>query len=299
MSCYHPLQGWYSRKKTEAGKRKLVFDPDQGNGEPLAVPCSQCIGCRLDKSLDWAARLMHEANDHDHSLFLTLTYDQDNIPTDGSLVKHHVQDFMKRLRWHYRDKRLRYYACGEYGELLSRPHYHVALFGMRFEDQKPIHQGAELQESKILDLIWKKGKCIIGDLTIESAAYIARYVTKKITGDAKYTHYVNQDGVLLQDEFSLMSRRPGIGKNFFKRYSSDVFPSDEIIVNGRPRKPPRYYDKLLEIESSKEYREMKRRRKAWAEKMAWNNTPERLAVREKVKSAQINQLRRNYETPDF
>lgn len=299
MSCYHPLSGWYSRRKTKAGKRKIVFDPEKGNGESLQVPCQQCIGCRLDKAAEWAARLMHETLEHEDNRFLTLTYDEDHLPTDGSLVKHHVQDFMKRLRWHYRDKRIRFYACGEYGEQLSRPHYHVALFGLRFEDERPIYLGADMTESAILDLIWKHGHCVIGNLTWESAGYIARYVTKKQTGERKWTHYVNDQGVCLQEEFALMSRHPGIGKRFFERYSGDVFPADEIIVNGRPRKPPRYYDKLLERAAPGSYADMKLKRKDWAKRMEWNNTPARLRVREIVKLAQTRELRRNYETPSL
>ena len=128
MPCYTPLKGWRSQERTESGKRAITFRLREGYADmPVDVPCGQCIGCRLERSRQWAVRCMHEASLYENNCFITLTYNEDHIPSDGSLKKDHFQKFMKRLRKKF-GAGIRFFHCGEYGAELSRPHYHAILF---------------------------------------------------------------------------------------------------------------------------------------------------------------------------
>ena len=244
---------------------------------------------------------MHEAQLHDDNAFITLTYNDDNLPTDGSLVPEHFQKFMKRLRKEIEPKRVRFFHCGEYGDDFERPHYHACLFGYDFEDKKFLKREGEhdLFTSEQLDEVWGKGYGFIGSVTYESAGYVARYITKKITGARASEHYCrdtrNGSVVELQPEYATMSRRPGLASDWFDDYENDVKHYDEVIVNGHPRKPPRYYDKLLEEQDPEQLRINKLRREADAATRAHDNTPARLASKEAVKKAQLNQLTRRIE----
>lgn len=164
-------------------------------GEAVQLPCGQCIGCRLDYSLHWAVRCMHEAQMHDENCFLTLTYSDEHVPSSGSLDKGALQKFWKRLRKRFPERRIRYFACGEYGERLHRPHYHACVFGFDFPDRElfMMREGIPLYTSEALAQCWPFGFCSIGDVTFESAAYVARYACKKITGEAASRHYERID----------------------------------------------------------------------------------------------------------
>ena len=151
------------------------------------VPCGQCIGCRLERSRQWAIRCVHEASLHTDNCFITLTYSPDCLPSDGSLNHDDFQKFFKRLRKHIAPKKIRYYMCGEYGEdlqqpsKLGRPHFHACLFGLDFDDKQLyiVRDDVKLYTSATLEKIWGKGFVTIGDVTFESAAYVARYIAKK------------------------------------------------------------------------------------------------------------------------
>ena len=194
---------------------------------------------------------------------------------------------MKRLRQKFGVK-IRFYHCGEYGEQLSRPHYHACLFGVRFEDQTPF--GEKTFTSKTLTQVWGKGHCLIGDLTYESAAYVARYCTKVVTGDSAVSHY---EGRL--PEYSTMSRRPGIGYGWYQRFSSDVYPSDFLVVRGAKCKPPRYYDNLLKKQNEIAFENIREKRMQASSKRSADQTCRRLLDREICKKAQIKSLKRSYE----
>lgn len=177
----------------------------------MSYPCGQCIACRLNKVRDWTIRLMHENRFHDHSVFLTLTYDEEHLPEDRSIHKEDVQNFMKRLR-NYRSG-IRFFACGEYGEKYSRPHYHLIIFGLSIDD--PLFKGKVYdRKSKgyyLLSPLWKNGNMYLGDVTYSSCRYVASYVNKKQLGKKGKQFY--EDNKLVP-EFTLMSRRPGIGSDF-------------------------------------------------------------------------------------
>lgn len=243
MPCYRPLKGWRSRSTNPSGKRSIVFNLAEGFADlPVDLPCGQCIGCRLERSRMWALRCIHENKSHEESSFLTLTYSPENLPSDGSLVKKHMQDFFKRLRRKLEPKKIRYFYCGEYGEKLSRPHYHVLLFGHDFNDKEIIKGGENpLYTSEVLASLWGLGFVTIGEVTFDSAAYVARYITKKVTGDDAEAHY---DGRL--PEYIDMSRRPAIGKEFALKYKSQILEHGHVVHDGLKLRPPRYYEKIYQ-----------------------------------------------------
>lgn len=301
MPCYHPLQVKVS--VSETGKKQIDFSSSESYDARLAfeagqtlpsnfmsLPCGQCMGCRLEKSRQWALRCMHEASLHEDNCFLTLTYSDDFLPADGSLHKSHFQLFFKRLRRSYEAVRIRYFMCGEYGENFGRPHYHACIFGFDFPDKSVFKRGQHvLYTSDILNRLWGMGHCTIGDLSFESAAYVARYCTKKVTGTRAKEHYAGR-----QPEYATMSLKPGIGADWYERWKRDCFPSDYLIVNGHKCKPPRYYDKRLERENPALYEEIKLRRQALAEDDD-ESSYRRLIDREKCQQARFKKLIRKIE----
>jgi len=239
-----------------------------------------------------------------------------------SLIKSDFQKFMKRLRKKFKGRKIRYFQCGEYGEQLQRPHFHACLFGFDFPDKElwSVRNGVRLYRSKILEQIWTDpetgdsyGFSTIGDVTFESAAYVARYVTKKINGKEAGNHYEGKT-----PEYITMSRRPGIAADWAKKFKDDVYPHDFVVVRGGIKcKPPKFYDQIYENmtgepversefqkkyfkrkeeneKKSKEMRAVKQERIQRA-KDDPDNSPERLKVREVVKKASIKNLNRSYE----
>ena len=300
MTCYHPIEAWRSKELNASGKRGIVFDRSKGLVDrPLVVPCGQCIGCRLERSRQWAVRCVHEAQLHEHNSYITLTYNDKHLPSGNTLVKKHFQDFMKRLR-KGNGHRIRYFHCGEYGDRSDRPHYHALLFGHDFSDKVPWKKndrGELLYTSEDLEEKWGKGFCSIGAVTFDSAAYVARYIMKKVTGDGAeehYEHICKTTGEITQrqPEYVTMSRRPGIAAEWFEAFADDVYPSDFITVRGVKMRPPKYYDRQLERDGLSKFKKARNGRIVRAKGHADNNTPARLKVREEVKKSQIKQLGR-------
>lgn len=295
MPCFCPLKGYRSRTVTEEGKRSLVFHPQAGFIDmPVDIPCGRCIGCRLERSRQWAIRCVHEASLHAENCFVTLTYDDDNLPNDGGLVKSHLQLFWKRLRKQVGS--LRYYACGEYGPTTRRPHYHACVFGYRPSDLilYTERDGVKLYLSPFLQRVWGLGFVTVGDVSFESAAYCARYITSKITGDMAEEHYKVVDpttGELFNiiPEFALMSRRPGIGNDWISKYRNDVWPRDIVISRGRKVRPPRFYESFM---NDDERLQVKQRRVRNASLRTDDNTFERLTVRQTVLKSALKSKRK-------
>lgn len=237
MPCYGPLFGYYSKEVNASGRRSIVFDKRKSfSGIPILIPCGECIGCRMSWRRQWATRCLHEKRLHGASAFVTLTYDGKSIPALGSLRIRHLQLFMKRLRKE-RPCGLRFFACGEYGSTLQRPHYHVLLFNTDFPDMrfwKNSASGEALFSSVELDRIWNLGDAYIGTVTARSCAYVAGYVTKKVGREVDYAPR--------EAEFRVMSRRPGIGCVWFERFHDEAYRHDSVIVDFRETGIPRYYD---------------------------------------------------------
>lgn len=292
MPCFKPLSGWRSAIKNPAtGKRSITFNFREAYHDmPVTLACGQCIGCRLEKSRQWAVRCLHEASLHERNCFITLTYNPENVPSDGSLNLKHFQDFMKRLRRRH-GAGIRFFHAGEYGEKFQRPHYHACIFNFDFDDKKPVQFSQNLFHSKELEDLWEnKGFCTVGAVTFESAAYVARYCTKKITGEMAADHYGNR-----KPEYTTMSRRPGIGSKWFEKYASDVYPDDFVVVNGKTIRPPKYYDRLFEIDCPKEFIRLKNRRQQKAEQNPDYHSIQRWIVKEKIAELRFKKLERGYE----
>lgn len=293
MPCYHPLKAMRSASG-------VVVLPGYATVFNLQLPCGQCIGCRLERSRQWAVRCLHEASLHEHNCFVTLTYDDAHCPPDGGLHHRDFQLFMKRLRKRYPSNNIRYYMCGEYGGEYGRPHFHAILYNVNFGDYtlwRKSNSGASLYRSKTLESLWTFGFSSIGDVTFESAAYVARYIMKKQTGHNATDKYraVNIETAEIierRPEYNSMSLKPGIGASWFKKYKSDVFPHDRVVVDGVPTKPPRYYDKLLKAVDSDLYDEIKNKRVLDNAETYKDNTPQRLNAKELVTNAKLLLLKR-------
>lgn len=291
MPCYHPLKAM----RSSGGVQVLPADATLFN---LRLPCGQCVGCRLERSRQWAMRCIHEASLHEHNCFVTLTYDDAHVPSDGGLNHRHFQLFMKRLR--KIRPNVRYYMCGEYGGNFGRPHFHAILFNCNFADYslwRKSNAGSSLYRSKTLESLWPFGYSSIGAVTFESAAYVARYIMKKVTGHGSEASYRSVDidsGEVFdrRPEYNRMSLKPGIGAHWFDKFNSDVFPHDRVVRDGIESKPPRYYDKKLKALDPDMYDAIKSQRVLDNADNYIDNTPQRLASKELVVKATLSQLKR-------
>lgn len=277
---------------------------------PVDYACGQCTGCRLEKSRQWAVRCVHEAQMHERNCFLTLTYKDKHLPKDRSLDIRHWQKFARDLR--YSHGAFRYYHCGEYGEDTHRLHLHALVFGLDFfEDREHVatEKGYRLFESPTLNKTWGRGAVKIGELNQRTAAYCARYTMKKqggakgrlyyralalaLTGDPNYERIDLKTGEVfdgLKPPYSTMSRRPGIGANWIKKYKTDVYPCDFVIdSNFQKSRPPSFYDNQLPED---ELDDLKAKRVIQARPSAFDRTPDRLRDREACKESQTKTLKR-------
>jgi hypothetical protein len=315
MPCYSPLKGY----KNVNGAWQFKKDNSVG---PMDVACGSCLGCRLDRSRVWAMRIVHESQLYDGghgNSFVTLTYSDDAVPDDWSLKKSDFQKFMKRLRKAYPQK-IRYFHVGEYGDKckhikpweedrsvkdcpgcdVGRPHYHACLFNVSFTDLEPVGQrnGVVYYTSGKLQSFWPHGHVQVGEVNFESAAYAARYCLKKINGVEQDNWYQVTDdhGEVLHvlPEYCSMSLKPGIGADWYEKFKTDIFPSDEVPVPGSGvfKKVPRYYESLLEREDEGLLEEVKALRQAFRAAHADEYSPERLMQKYKVKKAQVGFLKR-------
>ncbi len=299
MPCYSPLKGY---KDPDNGG--LVFKRSSRTSQKLEVACGQCLGCRLDRTLMWAMRITHEASlhvDHYGNSFITLTYRNKAecsgaqlaaghyVPSDYSLNKRHFQKFIKRLRKHF-PQQIRYFHCGEYGDETLRPHYHAALFNCSFPDQTVFTEceGITTYSSPVLEKLWPYGFSTVGELNFDTASYVAGYILKKVTGTQATEEYLRSDeyGVAywVQPPYVTMSLKPGIGADFYQKYKTDFFPSDETPVPGKGiiSKVPRYYETILKHENPQLLELVKELRKEFIRRHASDFTPERLMARYKV-----------------
>lgn len=246
MACGKPLDAY----RPASGGPLLFNRPHSGQaGEgyyKIQVPCGQCMLCRLEHARQWAVRITHEATLHDANSFLTLTYNEENLPENGSLRYEDLQKFWKRLR--KKIGKVRYYAVGEYGDERQRPHYHACLFGHAFTDQRIILRQKPhlLWTNKMLEELWGLGTVSVGALTFETAQYTAAYVTKKLN-KRKYVWVNEETGELqeLEQPKAFMSLRPAIGRQWLDDFGNGTYAQDHVVIGGRAQKPPKYYDQWL------------------------------------------------------
>lgn len=301
MKCYHPVKAW----RTPHG---VVFDELRRHDilGTVEIRCGQCVGCRERRAADWATRVMHEASMWASNCFVTLTYSPGNLPPNASLEHRDYQLFMKRLRFKYSDRTIRYFMCGEYGPLNQRPHYHACLFNVDFRSDR-VPQGRSgsgflFYSSAELADVWSLGNVSVQDLTRETAAYCARYIMKKALGETAKTAYqsVDDDGVITQrvPEYAAMSKRPyGIGATWFELFGRDVYRGDFVVAQ-RPgasaaKLPaPKYYDKLLKRKDEEKFDEVAFKREDRARQRFAQYGAPRLGDEETVHLARIKSLTR-------
>ena len=236
---------------------------------PIKVPCGQCIACRLNRSSSWAMRIMHELKMWKNiGCFVTFTYDQANAPWvndfQTTLYYPDIQDFHRNLRRLISPFTFKFFCAGEYGGHTGRAHYHVIYFGIP----------KEVAECIFPDL-WGKGHIHVGDITYDSAMYVAKYCTKKLNGEKAEVYKAK--GIV--PEFSRMSRRPGIGATWIEKYAKEVKQHLSLICKGKEVPVPRYYkdkvydenDRLRSRANSADYYASKEKALTKEAKFAYNS----------------------------
>lgn len=208
--------------------RPISLKTKKGTGQ-IWIPCGQCVACRVTKGQEWSARLLYELDKHKIATFLTLTYDDDHIPSDYSINKRDIQLWLKLVRKDLEGKKIKYYLAGEYGENTLRPHYHALIFGLPpeypWEDR------------------WKKGNVYPGTVNYASIRYVCNYIAKDkwLTGEQAKERYGERE-----KPFRLMSK--GLGADYVKENADQIKQNLHLIVQGHKLAIPRYYKKLLNID---------------------------------------------------
>ncbi len=245
---------------------------------------------------------------HDDNCFITLTYDNENLPQNKSLDKREWQTFMKRLRKELQPQKIRFFACGEYGknqdittlDTIGRPHYHAIIFGHDLRERLPNERlnekyliseenGHKLYTSPTLEKVWPKGFNTVGDCTFESAAYVARYCLKKITGESAVDYYAGRI-----PEFATQSRRPGIAYTWFVKYRKDL---DKGFITSKGVKLPsaKYYNDLYEKLYSDDFTFIKEKKRQSMDVLDPEMGTDRLKIKEIIKCKRIKQLKRQLQ----
>lgn len=288
MPCFRPVTCWVPLGGGPISFRELK------DCREVKIPCRYCIGCRLQRQQSWALRCYCEARMHSRNAFVTLTYDNDHLPPGGNLDYSHVQKFIRALR-----KALgpyRYFVAGEYGSEMLRPHYHLLGFGLDIPDRvqsNGMRSREPLYTSETLAKAWPHGHHSIGEVTYASANYCASYIlhAHRSTGpdDPHYHRYDPSTGEhwTVRPEFARMSLKPGIGATWLRKYHPECFTHDGIVHQGKVRPLPPYFDELLALVDPDQFDDVEYKRIQKAQLKWADNTPERLAVREKCTNARL------------
>lgn len=346
MPCYHPLirveevGKWVTAQDGHKYHPAKIFNPEKYEIENLKdgaynkheiIPCGKCIGCRLENSRQWANRGFLEGQLWENNWFVTLTYDDENIPKleyietskgytftedenwGGTLEPKDIHTFMNTLRQimkrEYGETGIRYMLCGEYGGTTERPHYHIIFFNLNlpletFFEPRVINKEIYFR-NKVIERAWDKGISNISEASWNNIAYTARYITKKINGLESEEIYASkgQD----QKEFFRASNRPGIGFGYYEKYKHKIYEKDQILIKNKagivPSKPPKYFDKLYEKEYPEQWKKIKLQRQIDGKnqnKLKINNTSidllDQYAIEERSKQESVQKLVRAMET---
>ena len=281
MPCYYPLNTYLNKFG------EIVWNSKAGL-HPYPLPCGNCLGCRKRRSEDWALRCFHESLGYEHNSFLTLTYDDEHLPKDMSLDRSHVQKFIKRFRQHlvrhHPDVKIRYFACGEYGEKYGRPHYHIVVFGYDFPDKYifSYRNNNYLYRSEELEKLWPFGQSSIGVASMATMRYCVKYAVKAQFDKEKFPNLV--------PPFVQMSTRPAIGHDYSVKYKKEMFNHEYVVSNGTKFAVPRAYEKKY---SDEEKEELKDRRAARYE----NRVKVNLYRKQEIQK--VKQLQSRYSGDDF
>ena len=297
------------------------------------INCGNCIGCRIDYSREWANRGYLESLSYKNNYFVTLTYDDEHKPCEeelttsegitytdmdgiewnGILVPKDLQLFMKRLRSNMTRKYgqktpIRFMACGEYGSKTKSPHYHLILYNLQlpadsFYNPRVNWENNIYYQNHIIEEAWTEGISNIAEACWETIAYTARYITKKINGEASEDYYAMQGQI---KEFFRVSNRPGIGKQYYEENKDKIYKNDQIMIRNNKGvhyiKPPNYYDMLFKKENPAEFEKIQKKRKKEnidQLKIKGQQTSltlwEQLQVEEETKKQKTSALKRNFE----
>lgn len=282
MACLRPryaTQDQYGAVTLRESRLEATLE----DGDYLEIPCRSCGTCRAVRVRGWAIRSHHESLTHTRRVaggdvdvpngcFITLTYSENNLPEYSSLQVADLQNFLKKIR---RDiGPVRYLACGEYGTSgTKRPHYHLCLFGADFHKDRVqfAQEGRNITWiSKQLEETWGRGFAMLAPLNFATASYVAGYVMKK----AKTSQHEREFGFIKPDltpfvkkqEFVTMSRKPGLGTDYFKKFWREIYPRDTVRIEGKEYRPPKFYDDLLLLHDPVLYDQVIAKRKTWLEK---------------------------------
>ena len=301
MPCDFPIRAY----ETPEG---LKFKPPrEHSGVWIPLPCRKCIGCGIDRKRDWSVRGIHEAQMHHESQFLTLTYDDQNVPDGHNLDFQHLTEFWREIR---RDapEAIRYMAAGEYGGQTSRPHFHAIAFGLAAPDRQVWgrnNRGEMLYTAESIQKYWPHGRVVVADVTYETCGYVAGYMLKDTRTMDKdksrpYTVIDSKTGIETErvKPKGRYSTRPGIGASWFEKYHGDCFPKGNvhIIKNGKAQTVPvpEYYWRLLERMDPQMYADLKAERQevAKSDKVFFDNTQKRRNVKAEVREAKMSLKKR-------
>lgn len=259
--CTRPIEAWQSDEFDNGFKKKIVFKAHSSEpwtegrfhfNNKVCIPCGKCIECRLKKTYQWSDRIMLEAEQYNVNSFITLTYDDNNLPyitlNNGDIVptlRHSdVQKFLKRLRKSCEPAKLRFFMCGEYGETTRRPHYHIIIFNYFPDDCIRLYSdnGNTAYTSPKLERIWSYGQVVIGQLNPTTARYVSGYLLKKQFENSK--NYVNKP------PYISMSKRPGLAHNYYIN-NRDKLKQGALIYPpmSSPSRSLDYFDRLIEKEN--------------------------------------------------
>lgn len=238
------------------GDTAMCLNPYYLKEKGIYVSCGKCFECKQKISREWAFRILLESKLYEKNCFITLTYNDDNLPEDEGIHRRELQLFMKRLRKSLEPKKIRFFYCGEYGKRFGRPHYHCIIFDYFPDDayfwQKD-NSGEDLFRSPSLEKIWTKGFSSVGLLTYDSAYYCAKYMQKAPPPELE-----------IDKPFIGMSNRPGIGRDAI---NVNWLESDKMYVNGKYMKLPRYFLKILEEKDPEAVAKIKSDRIKWLDEL--------------------------------
>ena len=199
------------------------------------------MACRIARTREWAVRITHEASYYDVNSFVTLTFSEDYLPPSGSLDKRYLQLFFKRMRKNLNEQ-IKYFACGEYGEVNKRPHYHAIIFGYWPEDAE-LHERTKngpVFKSRSLSELWPYGFSTVANVEYESIAYVTGYIEKKLNGEKAKEEYIG-----LTPPFQIQSH--GIGERWILDNEKWVRDNGGIRLRGKTVGIPRFYAKKVNL----------------------------------------------------
>lgn len=321
MECFNPLVARYDKYVNIRGnkERKKLYGfrylryfskeelknikNDLYEGRVVFLPCGHCLACRRKQKLSWVIRNTFEAEKYENNYFVTLTYDENHAPT--FLRKSDLQGFFKRLRINLvrqgYEEQIKYFACGEYGGLHGRPHYHAIIYNLDLQDLVLYKQelGYKVYVSKIIDKSWNLGFSTVSKCTDESIKYTCGYVQKKLFNKFTDKQYeVLQEWLKehpqehFQDNFILSSHF--IGMEYFKNHKYDLYANDTLLFHSNNRtietKPVPYFDYLLKKDDIEIFEELKRSRRHFYDYSKYLEDPR--SIEEVLKSAELAEFKK-------